>query len=238
MFMEEVRALLDGLKSELTSLLERQVVIALQDAHQAIVNSTMPMPSSPSLHKEKEAVGARFAANFGANFDALTRIVEKPVNVLNYAGLSLVEEADLEAIIALEGMIAHARNCDIPQYYKFTTRLNSLLNGTRIDESNNPMDPEQIGEAFKEALKSVGLPAKTLLVTYRRFNTHVFHKLEEFLEIANDYLASRGVMADLDVAARDKKSLLHARSQQRQKEDPSERAFRHADEQENQPFQY
>lgn len=236
--MEEVRVLLDGLKSEMTKLITGQVLIALEEAHQAIVNSLVPMPNSPSLYKEKAAVAARFAANFGANFDALTRIIEKPVNVLNYASLSLVEEADLEAIIALEGMISHARNCDIPQYYKFGTRLNSIMFGTQIDESNNPMDPEQIGEAFKEALRPLGLPAKNLLVTYRRFNSQVFHKLEVFLEAANEYLASRGVMADLDVAARDKKMLQNKRNQQRQKEDPVDRAFRHADEQKNQPLKH
>lgn len=229
--MEEVKAILEGLKSVMTKLLQEQVSLALQDGHSAIVNSAMPMPNSPSVHKETAAVIARFAHNFGANFDALVGVVgvvEKPVNVLDYASLSLVEEDDLEAIIAMEGMISHARNCDVPQYIKFNTRLDSMLFGTRIDESNNPMDPEQIGEAFQEALRPVGLPAKNLLAVYRKFNIHVFHKLEVVLEEANDYLASRGVMEDLDVAARDKKMLLNKRSKQREKCDPTDRAFRTA----------
>lgn len=40
-----------------------------------------------------------------------------------------------------------------------------------------------------------------------------------------------GVLADLDVAARDKKLLINKRSKQRQKDDPIDRAFRRPDEQ-------
>lgn len=169
--MAEVKEILQGLKAAMTKLLQENVQVALQEAHLVIVNKSMPVPNSPNLHKEKDAVVARFGKNFAANFDALVQITEKQVNVLDYSSLSLVQEDDLEAIIAMEGMISHARNCDIPQYIKFNTRLDSILFGTRIDESNNPMDPEQIGEAFKEAIRPVGLPAKNLLIAYRNFNS-------------------------------------------------------------------
>jgi len=220
-----------GLKVAMSATLEKLTMTSLQDAHVAIVNKSMPVPNSPSIHKEKEAIVARFIKNFGENFDALVEVQEKKVNVLDYASLSLVGEDDLEAIIAMEGMISHARNCDIPQYIKFSTRLDSMLFGTRIDESNNPMDPEQIGEAFKEAMRPVGLPAKNLLIAYRQFNNNVFHKLESILEEANDYLIGEGILADLDIAARDKSALLNKRNKQRQKEDPVDRAFRTADSQ-------
>lgn len=228
--MKEVKEILQGLKAVTSSSLTKLVLAAIEDAHMAIVNQRMAPPTGTNLHSEREAIAKRFEKNFGYNFDLLTDVPEKEVNVLDYASLSLVEEADLEAIIAMEGMISHARNCDIPQYIKFNTRLDSMLFGTRIDESNNPMDPEQIGEAFKEAIRPVGLPAKSLLIAYRHFNIQVFHNLEKVLEEANDYLISRGVLVDLDVAARDKKMLLNKRNKQRQKDDPRDRAFRSSEE--------
>lgn len=233
--MEAAKAILEGLKAAMTRLLQEKLLIALQNAHMAIVNQAMPVANSPSLKNAQEAVAKRFAQYFGANFDALLGVSQKPVNVLDYASLSLVEEDDLEAIIAMEGMIAHARNCDIPQFIKFNMRLDFMLFGVQIDESNNPMDPEQIGEAFKEAMRPVGLPAKNLLIAYRNFNSEVFRQLDSILEQANEYLVSRDVVPDLDVAARDKKMLLHKRNKQRQKDDPTERAFRTADEQSSQP---
>ena len=229
--MNDIKDILQGLKAAMISTLQEHTATALKDAHTSIVNKSMQVPNSPSLLNEKDAILARFVKNIGTNFDALVEIQETEVNVLDYASLSLVEEDDLEAIIAMEGMIAHARNCDIPQYVKFNTRLDSMFFGSRIDESNNPMDPEQIGEAFKEAIRPVGMPAKNLLVAYRSFNTQVFHRLESIMEAANAYLASRGVLADMDVAARDKSMLLNRRNKQRQKDDPIDRAFRTTDEQ-------
>lgn len=125
----------------------------------------------------------------------------------------------------MEGMIFHARNCDISEYLSFTTRLDTMLHGTRIDESNNPMDPEQIGEAFKEALRPLGMTATELLVTYRKFNQNVFHKLEDVLTEANGILIDNNKMPELDMAARSRSELQNKRSARPQKIDPTDRAF-------------
>ncbi|MBT5717918.1 MAG: DUF1631 family protein [Gammaproteobacteria bacterium] len=137
----------------------------------------------------------------------------------------MVEEADLGAIIAMEGMISRARNCDISEYLSFTTRLDTMLHGTRVDESNNPMDPEQIGEAFKEALRPLGTTATELLVSYRKFNQNVFHKLEDVLTEANGILIDNNILPDLDMAARSRSELQNKRSARPQKIDPTDRAF-------------
>ena len=125
----------------------------------------------------------------------------------------------------MEGMISHARNCDISEYLSFTTRLDTMLHGTRVDESNNPMDPEQIGEAFKEALRPLGTTATELLVTYRKFNQNVFHKLEDVLTEANGILIDNNILPDLDMAARSRSELQNKRSARPQKIDPTDRAF-------------
>ncbi|HCA36720.1 MAG TPA: hypothetical protein DHV53_03615 [Gammaproteobacteria bacterium] len=54
-------------------------------------------------------------------------------STLDFGNLRLIEEDDLEAIIAMEGMIAHARNTDIEQYLCYTTRLDKLIPQTKID---------------------------------------------------------------------------------------------------------
>lgn len=42
--VDEVKAILDGLKAAMTKLLKEQVSLALQEGHSAIVNSALPMP--------------------------------------------------------------------------------------------------------------------------------------------------------------------------------------------------
>lgn len=206
--------------------LSNLVTEALADANMAIANEPASKRSRDlNLMNERDAILERFAANIRANFDELTGVVVKEVNILDYGKLSLVEEDDLEAIIAMEGMISHARNCDISEYLSFTTRLDTMFYGTRIDESNNPMDPEQIGEAFKESLRVLDMTAVELLITYRKFNRSVFHNLEKVLAEANHILIDNKVLADLDMAARSRSEQQKKRSARPQKIDPTDRAF-------------
>lgn len=199
---------------------------ALIDANGAIANEPAGKRSRDLvLMNERAAIMERFASNIRNNFDGLTVVVSKQLNVLDYGSLSLVEEADLEAIIAMEGMIAHARNCDISEYLSFTARLDSLFFGLRIDESNNPMDPEQLGEAFREALRPLGLTAVELLISYRKFNIFVFHNLEKILSQANGVLIEHDVLPNLDMAARSRAEQKNKRSARPTRVDPTDRAF-------------
>lgn len=224
--MDNVKKILNTVRDAMVISLSELVSETLSDANMAIANEPAGKRSQNlNLMQERSAVLDRFAANMSGYFDELTGAVSKEVNVLDYGSLSLVEEDDLEAIIAMEGMISHARNCDISEYLSFTTRLDTLFYGTRIDESNNPMDPEQIGEAFKEALRPLGMSAIELLITYRKFNRCVFHNLEKVLVEANSSLIDNGILPELDMAARARAEQQNKRSARPQKIDPTDRAF-------------
>lgn len=224
--MDNVKKILNTVRDAMVVSLSELVSEALSDANMAIANEPAGKRSQNlNLVQERAAVIDRFAANMRVYFDELSGVVAKEVNVLDYGSLSLVEEDDLEAIIAMEGMISHARNCDISEYLSFTTRLDTLFYGTRIDESNNPMDPEQIGEAFKEALRPLGMSAVELLITYRKFNRCVFHNLEKVLVEANSILIDNGILPELDMAARSRTEQQNKRSARPQKIDPTDRAF-------------
>ncbi len=224
--MDNVERILNTVKEAMSIRLSELVSEALAEANMAIANEPAAKRSRDlNLLNEAPAILERFSRNIKANFDELAGVVVKEVNVLDYGSLSLVEEDDLEAIIAMEGMISHARNCDIHEYLCFTTRLDTMIYGTRIDESNNPMDPEQIGEAFKEAVRPLGLVAIELLLTYRKFNQNVFHNLEKVLSEANSILIDNKVLPELDMAARSRAEQQNKRGARPQKIDPTDRAF-------------
>jgi hypothetical protein len=228
--MEQAKALIPKIKSVVVPLLQEQVVTAIDDACLAMRNQTSTAMDGQTLFNGKNDVKSRFLERFQLNFDRLVGLAELPeVNLLDYSNLSLVEEGDLEAIIALEGMVAHARNSDISEYLAFSTRLDALFYGTHIDESNNPMDPEQIGDAFKDALRPLELSSHGLLQVYRNFNTQVFHQLESVLKKANELLVTEGIMADLDITARSKEDIKGRRGPPRERSDPTDRAFKSAD---------
>ena len=228
--MNNVKTVTIAIKTAMSKSLSDLVLKGLEEANMAIrEQSSGTSGGGNSLHAEKQAIVGRFAELLAVNFDELLSDGHREVNVLDYGSLSLVKEEDLEATIAMEGMIAHARNCDIEQYLGFTTRLNSMFYGTRIDESNNPMDPEQIGTAFKEAMRPLVLSSAEVLIVYRSFNSHVFHKLEQVLAEASRILIENDIIPDLEIKGRNKKLQINKRSKRRGKSDPRERAFSPSD---------
>ena len=228
--MNKVKTVTIAIKTAMSKSLSDLVLEGLEEANMAILGqSSGTSVGGNSLQAEKQAIAGRFAELLAVYFDELLSDGHGEVNVLDYGSSSLVKEEDLEAIIAMEGMIAHARNCDIEQYLGFTTRLDSMFYGTRIDESNNPMDPEQIGAAFSEAMHPLSLSSAELLIVYRSFNSHVFHKLEQVLTEANQILIENDIIPDLDIEARNKKLQINKRSKRREKSDPRERAFSASD---------
>ncbi len=223
--MAETKDLIFAIRDAMSEALCVQVREALDEASVTMRNQTATSLDGQKIFDEKVTIENRFKEFLEDNFDKLVVDKAEQKRKLDYSSLSLVQEDDLEAMIAMEGMIAHARNCDIQQYLCFTTRLDSIFFGTRIDESNNPMDPEQIGDAFRDALNPLGLSPMGLLGVYRQFNSKVFHKLEAVLAKANDILIAEGILPDLDIAARQKEAIQGKRSQPRPKVDPVERAF-------------
>lgn len=197
-----MKEIVDKFKFTSVTSLTRLVLAALENANLQIEAQAFKFNKSqlPPLREEGHAVAERFMTNLNGHFDALTSNAAKAPQLEVYEeNMSLVDHDYLEAIIAMEGMVNHARNSDIQQYLSFTTRLDSLFENLSIDETNNPLDPEQIGDSFNEAIRPLGLKAHYLLTIYREFNKSVFHNLEAVLVEANEILINLGVMPDLDL---------------------------------------
>jgi len=210
----ERRKLMTNINTDLINQIKQATQKSLSElVKQAVADAAGEIANQPggysqtgvvNIYPEREAIAKRFVTKLGGYFDQLTGDKSRDITLWDPTTLSLVGDDDLEAIIAMEGMVAHARNTDISEYLSFTTRLNSLFYGMVIDESNNPLDPEQIGEAFRESMRPISMGAKQLLIVYRKFNICVFHRLEEVLEEANEILISNNVIPNLDMHARRK----------------------------------
>ncbi len=152
------------------------------------------------LSQKRDEILFAFVENMNAFFDELMdKAVKKPGPVYDFETLSLVNDADLEIIVALDGMVNAARNVQLPLFISFNTRLNSLVDNKRIDESTNPLDPSQIADAFKNAIAPLKLDAQNSLSVYRRFNTEILRNLEPVLNEANKLLVESGVLPQMGV---------------------------------------
>lgn len=173
-----------------------------------------------SLSQQSGDVQARFVKNLSDDFDKLMdREVIKDEAVFNFETLSLVKEEELEVIVALEGMVNAARNEHLPIFISFNTRLSSLFPRKRIDESSNPLDPEQVATAFQEALRPIGLDAQNTLSVYRAFNREVLKHLDEVLKEANGVLINSKIIPDLGLESAQKGRQPPARNRPRAQDD-------------------
>ncbi|PCJ27069.1 MAG: hypothetical protein COA96_03910 [SAR86 cluster bacterium] len=207
--------------------LTRLVITALENANLQIEAQAMQFSNVqlPPLREESSAIAERFMQNLNGYFDELISLKSKDADVSEYGNMSLVDNDYLEAIIAMEGMVNHARNCDIQQYISFTTRMDTIFTNLHIDETNNPLDPEQIGDSFNEAIRPMGLKAHYLLTIYREFNKAVFYNLEQVLAEANEVLIDMGILPKLDIKARNKELQKAKRAAERPTTDAETRAF-------------
>jgi hypothetical protein len=207
--MQEVQDSLNKLKFASGKSLTRLVITALENARLQIEAQAMRFVGAklPPIKEESPAIADRFMNNLYTYFDELTSLSVKDAEIEpdDYDNLSLVDHDYLEAMIAMEGMVKNIREQqEIKGFKSLMTRLEAMFPSYRIDESTNPLDPEQVGDCFNEAIRPVGLKAHYLLTIYREFNKAVFQNYEEVIAEANDVLVDNGILPNLDITAEER----------------------------------
>ena len=199
---------LDKVKFAVTKALTRMVIKAIDDARLQIEAQAMRFVGAklPPIKEETPGIAERFVQNLYGYFDELTTLTIKDTEIApdDYDNLSLVDHDYLEAMIAMEGMVKQLREVGINGARSFLTRLETMFPNIRIDETNNPLDPEQVGDCFNEAIRPLGLKAHYLLTIYREFNKSVFQNYTDVIDEANEVLVDLGVLPNLDITARER----------------------------------
>ncbi|MBQ75311.1 MAG: hypothetical protein CMQ20_09875 [Gammaproteobacteria bacterium] len=187
--------------------LNAMVVEALGGAERGVVDQ---IGGFLALREKTDNVLITFVTNMNICFDKLLdKEVIKEDAVFDFETLSLVQEEDLEV------MVNASRNEHLPNFISFNTRLNSLFPRKRIDETTNPLDPEQIATSFQEALRPIGMDAQNSLAVYRAFNKKVLRHLDTVLKEANKILIDSGVIPDLGIESSKKKDSAAVRANRR-----------------------
>jgi hypothetical protein len=145
----------------------------------------------------------RFISNMKVAFDDLMSEGDFLEKAVDFENLSLVENEELTAMFAMDGMIAAARNNHLAGLISFNTRLGNILldDNIHVNESSNPLDPQQIASAFKTATQHLERSGPEILLLYRSFNEFVLKQLDQVLQEANQVLIDHGVIPKLRMEA-------------------------------------
>lgn len=150
---------------------------------------------------ERKGIEQRFFKMIDAYFHAMPNPNSKLNNdvmaMTSLDSLSLVNHEDLEQNVAIEGMITKARTKHSERLFPLCQRLNTLIIDVEVSEKNNPLDPRQLCEAFKVALKKLQCDIKSVLIIYKLFEKFVLDRLERPLDVCNYLLAKAGILPEL-----------------------------------------
>lgn len=160
-----------------------------------------------SFEQSLELIFTDFPHKNYQSFKTLADASEQPFEpVLFSDDISLLKNDELEENIALESMVSKGRIQNKDLLYHLNSRLDSIAQDVHIDESNNPLDPAQIAEAFMLASTGLDLDIKTKLLLYKQVDLIVMGELESVLKEANKFLIKEGVLPSLRRKIRKSKS--------------------------------
>lgn len=199
-----VRQLKDDAQTVLLNLLEDlfsncdDLFFDLSSRASSNAEQNLYFESMRELRFKKAGVINAYRQNFEQNFLALAQPATFGRNgqpdSANADTLSLVQNDALEQEVAISGMISKARtNCQEALYH-LATRLDYLIPRVTIDQGNNPLDPEQICQAFAKACELFDINIKAKIIIFKQFDRIVVSKLIKIYTAANELLINSGVL--------------------------------------------
>jgi len=111
--------------------------------------------------------------------------------------LGLVEEDDLEASLAVEGMASKVRSGNAQGLFALDKRMGVLLKSPGLELEDNPLGPEAICSAIKEACGQIQSGIKVKLIMLKLFDRFVVSELPQVYVDVNDFLAGHNVLPQL-----------------------------------------
>lgn len=190
-----VAELLDNVDDTLFDLAEKAESNASQTQYfDGMRETRKKRPRIERLFTERVARGfADFAAG------RATRSNEVQREVFSASGeLSLVDDRELEESLAVSSMVAKADGRLSAALMALNQRLSVLSGGRTTTNANNPLGPNALTEAFREALGELtDVNIRIQLIILKMFERYVLKALDNLYHDVNVKLVQAGVLPQL-----------------------------------------
>lgn len=116
--------------------------------------------------------------------------------------LKLVENDELEELIAIDAMVAKAERQYQATLKPLNTRLDSMVDGQPVTDKNNPFGPEILCKSFLQVCGDLELGIKAKLVLFKLFDRYVMNDLGKVYALSNQVLIDGGILPKLHQSRR------------------------------------
>lgn len=160
--------------------------------------------SMREIRVQRRGIEKRFAQGvdeaFAELIEALKEKSASAVQSFSADALSLVENDDLEEMVALDSSVAKANGIYGESVQHISLRMDSLL-PTKVYQKNNPVGPEVLCDIFMHQVKRLDVEIKAKLILFKLFDRLVISNLEDMYATINDILIDNNILPSLSAAS-------------------------------------
>jgi hypothetical protein len=154
------------------------------------------------VRKKRQLVERLFQEQASKNFadfaeGKLKAVKPEAAPAAGNAGLSLVDDQELEESLAVSSMVAKAENRLQRSLYQINQRLGVIIGGGKVEDSSNPIGPAVLGQAFRTAVRELQVNVQVKLIIYKLFDRYVMAGLDPLYEEVNIELIRAGVLPQI-----------------------------------------
>lgn len=112
--------------------------------------------------------------------------------------LGLVDNDELEVTLAVKGMISKVRSTCEEVLFELDRRVGYLLGDSEQDGWHNPLGPERVCTAFREACDTLDSSLTLRLLVLKLFDKHALAELDALYRALNQHLVAHNVLPGLE----------------------------------------
>ena len=199
-------ALADGdLQQLLATLFDRVDDSLFAMAERASVNSDQNLyfEAMRDLRLARGGVLTRYKGEFTGGFELMVGGGNSAS--LKSSRFTLVRDSELEENVAIESMVARARNRFGDELSLLSLRLDRLISTQVVDEGNNAISPEKVCTAFMMATADVNIDIRMRLLLLKLFEKEVLSQIDTLYSKLNSFLADMGILPNVKLAKNEDK---------------------------------
>ncbi|GAB1256861.1 DUF1631 domain-containing protein [Aurantivibrio plasticivorans] len=191
LFLKALRALFDNADDALFSLADK----ATNNNDQ-----NMYFESMREVRIQRRTVESKFMEDMEESFADLVREDRANTQETSSDNLSLVQDDELEAMVAVDKMAAKANELCGESLQLLSLRLDSLV-PIKVYQKNNPVGPSVVSTLFVDRVNGLAIDFKVKLVLFKLFDHYVVKQMPHIYEQLNNVLIDANVLPSLQPQA-------------------------------------
>lgn len=151
------------------------------------------------IRRKRQPIAQEFIRLLRQGFeDFRLRRLSTPAAAERPRSLSLVDEREMELIVALNSMAGRIEGQHGQALWALNQRFGALIGARElIDNARNPMGPRRLSECFIEATEVLEVSMEVRLIVLKHFEREVLTVLEGVIDQVNNALARAGVLPEI-----------------------------------------